>query len=325
MSEDEPDSDNLLRQFYLWQVCRQGEVFDIDGINFDLNHPDLDRREWEPIRILGDLPGSPLEPLIAFPWTEDDDLVRMRKRCEPPRAESGDQIVIWSVEAYSAPPSSLGKLDHPHHQERRIIRLGLLKPGRQVVEVPGFWIFVGVADVITPIFLNDSEGVRSALVSRFEQMTGLEDLLDNVAEVSEAEWNARFEAADYEVKLAARMLWKAEDEFPNNSAMAFGYLIGRAEGRQGRKAQAKSASKAPRKTGDPARAEAIKIVDASPRIILRRCAEQVAEALGKSTRSIEDTIAVLFTKGEDGVSRPDLSQIEHFRALLAARPSDGSL
>ena len=324
MSEDDPDTEDLFRGISLYMASHQGEVLEVEGINFDLNHPDLDRTEWEPIRSLGDTPGAALKPLIAFPWTTELEITQMRKRHEPLRVQAGDHIFIWSVEAFSAPPSSLGKLDHPHHQERRIVRLGLHRSDQRPVEIPGPWIFVGVADVITPITLNEFDGVRSALISRFERMTGLDDLLDNVTDVAEQEWNARFASADHEIRLAARVLWKAEDDLSNNAAMAFGYLLGRAEGRQGRQAQAKSASKGPRKTGDPARAEAIKIIDASPRIILRRCAEQVAEALHKNARSIEDTIVVLFAKGEDGVWRPDPAQVEHFRAHLTSRASDAN-
>ncbi len=324
MGNDELTSDEISRFVDLFVASKQGEIVDIEGITFNLNHADLDRTEWEPIQSLGDFPGSPLQPSISFPWTSNDDLDRLRSRSEPTSAKCGDKVFILSVEKYSAPPSSLGKLDHPHHQERRVIRLGIQRSDTDTIEVSGMWIFVGVSDVMTPIMLKDGEGVRSALISRFERMTGLENIIDNVSDFSETAWNSKFTKADREIQLAAAMLWEAEDEAPNNAAMAFGYLIGRAEGKQGRQRLAKSASKAPRKTGDPARATAIELIDGSPRIILKRCAEQVAQRLGKSARSIEDTIAILFSEDSEGVLRPDPNQVELFRTQLASRPSDAN-
>lgn len=309
----------LLRYYELLLACRDGEKLSIEGVEFDLNHGDLSRDEWEPLHILGDFPGAKYQPAISFPWTTSQDLARIQARGEYVEIRGGDRIVIRNIEVFKLPPSSVGKLDHPHHQQRRLVSLSVERRGEADIAIPGVWLFTGVADVMTPIMLKDEDNVRRALISRFERMVGLEDLLDNVNDEDEKVWNARFRGLDQDAQLAALMLWRAEYETQNNAAMAFGYLMGRAEGRYGRREQAKSASKAPRKTGDQARAAAIELIEASPRIVLRRCAEQVAEKLGKGPRAVEATISVLFSEGTDGVSRPDSLKVEAFRAQLAGR------
>lgn len=319
------DIDGLMRHMEMFRVCR-GERDVVEGIYFDLNHPALDRTEWEPITVLGDLPGS-LQPLIVFPWTTPKIVEKMRERYEPVVVEPGDAILVLSVSKYAVPTSSVGALDHPHHKERRLVYLGLKRADGTTAQIPGSWMFAGVADVMTPIALHDDEGARGAMVARFERVTGVEDILEEINEISETDWNARFKAAPQEVRLAAKALWTAEDD-PFNTAvyagMTFGYLIGRAEGRLGRKVQAKSAAKRPRKTGDAARAAAITEIESTPRIVLKACATRVASKLNKSVRSIEETIAVLFAQDAEGVWRPDTKKVETFRAELATRPSDAN-
>lgn len=311
---DAEQDDELYRRYLLSMACRHGGVVPIQGVNFDLNHADLDRSEWEPLDVLGEYIAAGFQPHIAFPWTNASAREWLARHGRFVTAEPGDKVVVTSIESVQAPKPALGKLDHPHHLERRIVRVSIERASdASLVPVPGPWFFVGTADVITPIALNDPDGARRALFTRFERMSGLEDLLDNVEDYGMPAWTDQFADSPDEVRFAAEMLWKAEvDEFPNAAAMAFGYLVGRAEARDGRRAQARSASSGLRKTGDPARRAAIAIIDASPRILLRRCAEKVAAQLDKSVRSIEATIAVLFSEDEEGRQRPDQAKIVEY-------------
>jgi hypothetical protein len=296
--------------------------YGVEGIEFDLNHPDLDHAEWEPISLLGDNPMVGIEPQIELPWSDLDLIARLRNSVPVLKIEPGDRLTIFKVES-TAGVQARGALDHPHHRERRAVYLGVSRDDGPTIPIAGVWSFGGVADVMTPLILRDLDGVQRALLTRFERMIGLEDVLDDIRDCTEDAWTARFKDRDRETSLAARMLWKVED-LQHHAALAFGYLIGRAEAREGRKVQAKTASKGLRRTGDPARRAAIAEIDKTPNILLQRCAENVAEKLEKTARTIRATILPLLAEAEDGTFRPDPVQVEAFRERLGPEPSVAS-
>jgi hypothetical protein len=315
-------SDDVYRQYQLILACRSGERLTVEGVDLDLNHPDLDRDEWEPLSVLGDYPTTEIEPSLALPWTDPTHIRHLQLGgAKILRVRDGDRLTVSRVEPYSTTRITSGALDHPHHRERRLVFLSVIRPDGEVVEAPGCWLFAGVADVMTPIALGDYHDARRALITRFERISGLDDLIDWVDDFSEVDWNAKFDDAHEDVRRIAEALWKAEDDLANHAAMAFGYLIGRAEGQQGRRDQAKTASKNTRSTGDQTRREAISVIDATPGIVLARCAEKVAVLVKKNTRSVTRTIKPMFAKGEDGVMRPDPAAVDAVRARLPKDPN----
>lgn len=303
-----------MRRLYMGRACRRGWPEVIEGVTFELNHPDLDRANWEPVDSLGDYPGMGLEPSIAYPWTTPKQIDRMAKGSGFVALAPGDHVVIRKVVPFESKAGSSGKLDHPHHRERRLVFLDILR-GEERISAPGYWLFTGQADVLTPIAFNELSDVRRALLKRFEAATGLEDLEDNVTDVSEADWNVQFKDCDEDLQHTARMLWKAED-WQENAGMAFGYLIGRAEARQGRQAVAKLGAKNLRRTGDDTRRTAITIIEQAPEITRRLCAERVRDVNGKTIKSLLKTIKPLFQEGDPGSARPDRQAVEAFRARL---------
>jgi hypothetical protein len=304
----------LMRRLYMGRACRRGLPEVIEGITFDLNHPDLDRSNWEPADSLGDYPGMGLEPSIAYPWTTPEQIDRMAKSGGFVALASGDRLVIRKVVPFETKALSIGKLDHPHHRETRLVFLDILR-GDERLCAPGYWLFTGQADVLTPIILDELSNVRRALLKRFEQATGLEDLEDHVTDLTEADWNAQFALESEDLQHTARMLWKAED-WQDNAGMAFGYLIGRAEARQGRKVVSQLGSNNLRSTGDDSRKAAITIIDQAPGITRRLCAERVRDVNGKTIKSLLKTIAPLFQEGDTASARPDREAVEAFRARL---------
>jgi hypothetical protein len=309
----------MWRRFRLSDACRRGVPLTIDGIAFDLNHPDLDRANWEPVDLLGAGPWIGIEPPIVYPWTSTKLAKRLVAEKGAPKLVKGDRLVIRRVVTFDAVAVSSGKLDHQHHRERRLIYLAIERGG-ETIPIQDFWLFAGIADVLTPIFLDELNNVRYALIHRLEAITGMVDLDDALLGVSEDDWNARFAALDDNIRLAARMLWKAED-YQDHAGMAFGYLIGRAEAREGRQALAKSASKNVRSTGDKTRARAIEVIDETPGIILRRCAERVAGLTDKNVKSVRETIKPLFHETADGSFRPNSQEVEACRARLERQAS----
>jgi len=318
----ERESDDLYRHYRLLLACRLGERLTIDGVDLDLNHPALDRDEWEPLGVLGDYPTTEVEPSLALPWTAPSHIQRLQLRGAPIlRVREGDRLTVSRVEAFSRPASAFAALDHPHHRERRLVFLSVTRPDGEVIEAPGCWLFAGVADVMTPIALGDYADARRALITRFERICGIDDLVDQVDDISETDWIAKFADDNEDVRSLAAALWKAEDDLANPAAMAFGYLIGRAEGQQGRREQARIASKKPRSTGDNTRRKAIAVIDDIPGIVLARCAEKVGVLVGKNARSVSKTIHMMFAKGPDGVMRPDPIAVEAVRAGLPTEPN----
>lgn len=311
------------RHLQLLRACRDALPTIVDGVELRLSHAQLDPEKWEPLTLLGDHPMSALEPSLILPWTRPDDIARLRSG-KAVEVGVGDRLIVVDVQTNRGIAGSKGKLDHPHHRETRLVTLGVVRGDAAPVAVPGTWLFVGAGDVLTQILLNKLDDVREALIARFEEMVGEIDLADRITDFDRGTWRAKFDDLDRDTKFAARLLWEAEDDTPNNAAMAFGYMMGRAEARESRREQAKSASTVLRKTGDPARKLAIRIIETTPNIVLRRCAEQVGVELGKSPRTIENTIAPLFKTGADGVSRPDPEKVKVFRIKYEAEANDAN-
>lgn len=312
-----------IRWMRLYDACRRGMLKVIEGITFDLNHPDLDRANWEPIDLLGAGPWIGIEPPIVYPWTSAKLAKRLIEEKGAPKLVKGDRLFIRKVVTFDAVAVSTGKLDHQHHRERRLVYLAIERDGK-TIPVVDFWLFAGIADVLTPIYLNELNKVLYALIHRLEAMTAMEELYDALLGISEEDWNAKFAAFDDNIRMTARMLWKAED-YQDYAGMAFGYLIGRAEAREGRQVQAKSASKNMRSTGDETRTRAVEVIEQTPAIVLPRCAEKVAELTGKNVKSVRRTIKPLFHQTADGSFRPNPKEVEACRARLQRQANAASV
>src|SRR5262249_2044959 len=137
---------DIVRWFELSGACRFGEVAIVEGITFDLNHPDLDRANWQPVDVLGGPPWIGLKPTFIYTWIKLQISKRLREEKGAVELFEGDRVVIRRVDTFNAVAKSLGKLDHPHHRERRLVYLDVLR-GDQRLQAPGYWLFAGAGDV----------------------------------------------------------------------------------------------------------------------------------------------------------------------------------
>lgn len=53
---DAMDVQAIWRTYRQIGACRQAKTVEIEGVIFDLAHPDPDRAQWEPTTLLGSLP-----------------------------------------------------------------------------------------------------------------------------------------------------------------------------------------------------------------------------------------------------------------------------
>lgn len=321
------NEDETWRLHLLLRACRDGESGDIEGVRFELYHEDLNRNEWEP----GPLLGWPYErdasaPRLVFPWYTPIQKLMWMRMDNAIEVHVGDVVRIASVKSVGL-NADHGNLDHPHHRERRWATLVIEQSSGRAVTVGSAWQFSGVADVMGPIQQRDYKQVRSALLARLANALGLEDVDDVALADSPDDWPAFGDDVTQLDRMAAHAVWAAESEYVEEAAMAFGYLIGRAEARRFllphaehrlelRENRRRNAAK-PRRRGNETRAAAIRIIDRDPNILLDRCAKQVATERGLSDdRGVRRTIASLFAKAPDGKMRPNAVAVAEARVLL---------
>lgn len=241
---------------------------------------------------------------------------------------AGDIVRIAKVKSVGL-NAEHGNLDHPHHRERRWATLVVEQASGRIVTVGSAWQFSGVADVMGPIQQRDYKQVRSALLARLADALGLADVDDVAFADSPDDWPAFGDGATQLDRMAAHAAWAAESECVEEAAMAFGYLIGRAEAHRFllphaahrlelRENRRRSAAK-PRRGGNETRAAAIRIIDREPDILLDRCAKQVATERSLSDdRGVRRTIASLFAKAPDGKMRPNAVAVAEAKVRLGA-------
>jgi hypothetical protein len=188
------------------------------------------------------------------------------------------------------------------------------------VAVGQAWEFQGVEDVMTPIARRDYKQAKWALLARLSDALGLESIDDIQLADSPAAWPKFAETATEMDRLAAEVLWDADNEYIEEAAMVFGYLIGRAEARElllpfaeqrlELRDQRLRASKQPRKGGTETRAAALVVIAATPDLTKRKCAERVASMRDlRDVKGVERTIAGFFHKAADGKLRPTSAAI----------------
>jgi len=305
------DDEGVYRRFLLGRACRSGEKATIEGVDFDLCHPELSRNEWEPTTILGSLAHADIyTPRLLFPWSSVDEKSVFEERGEGVKVGRGDTVTVGSVQIMNV-RADHGELDHPHHRERRWAKLLIKRRSGKSAQVPQFWEFRGVADVMTPLNQRDYRQARYALLARLSDALGLDSIDDFLLAKSPADWPAFAETAKPLDRLAAEVLWAAEGEYVEEAAMAFGYLIGRAEAgslllplaeRQiQQRDQRRSVARQPRKSGNETRTAALAVISEHPDISRRKCAEKVATLRNLSdVKGVERTIAKFFYKDEKG-------------------------
>ena len=310
------------------RACREALECTVDGVTFALDHPDLPRDQWEPSGILGDYDPHQSLPALVFPWTPDHLRGLLLSAAKAVEVRAGDKLEIGDVKKLAV-RAEHGELDHPEHREQRWAEVRVLRADGKAAIAATRWCFTGAADVMTPINQGDYSQVKEALLERLARATGIDDLddLDTADKADKTAWMAKVASAPPLYRKAMQALWECRDEWESGPAMAFGYLLARAEAQELMLPLAKrrlevgvqlrqNASK-PRAEGDETRRMALEVIAANPTIIRRKCAEKVATKKGLSdARSVERTLGPLFTKGEDGRYRPDGKIVATARARL---------
>jgi hypothetical protein len=322
------DDKEFWRNYLLAGACAAGEPCQIEGVEFDLSHPDLHRDEWVPTTLLGSFyHADRRSPRLLFPWASDRERDIFEQRGQGLEVHVGDKLIVASVQRMGV-KADHGRLDHPQHQERRWAHLLILRALGVKVPVEQAWEFQGASDVMTPIVRRDYKRARSALLARMGDALGLESINDLQLADSPSAWPTFAVTATELDRLAAKVLWDAESEYIEEAAMVFGYLVGRAEARAlllphaqrqiELRDQRRQAAKLPRKAGDKTRAAARGVIVSTPDIIRSKCAEKVATIRDlHDVRSVERTIAPFFEKSADGRLRPTSE------AIAAAKAQQG--
>jgi hypothetical protein len=306
----------IYRDYQLILACRRADPLTIDGVNLELAHPELDRNAWDPTSILGDPSRwDPYAPRLLFPWCSPEERAIFEHRGDGVEVRAGDTVLIDHVQSVEV-RSERGKLDHPHHQERRWAHLVVVRPDGERRAVQPAWQFRGVADVMSPILRGDFKEAGRALQARLALALGLEDL-DDIEDLllaeNEADWRHLMDGASVAHRAAAQALWRSETDYTPEAGMAFGYLMGRMEAdqvidlaaRRQTIAQAnRGRARRPRKGGNESRAVAMEVIRKNPKITRKQCAAMVASRRNLAdAKSVERTISVLFREDEDGVFR----------------------
>lgn len=321
------DDSNIWRIYLLVRACRSAEQIEVEGVAFNLQHPDLERSEWEPVTILGSLRSADrYTPRLLFPWATEEEKLVFERRGEGVVVRAGDTVQVASVKRMGV-RAEHGRLDHPQHRERRWAILEVQRASGARTPVAQAWEFQGSADVMTPIARRDYKQAKHALHARMRDALGLDSIDDLLLVDSPAEWPEFAETATELDRLTAEVLWAADGEYVEEAAMVFGYLIGRAEARElllphakrqiEQSDQRRGAAKQPRKSGNETRAAALTIIGTNPDIIRRKCAERVAtERSLLDVKGVERTISPYFAKGDDGRYRPTAQAITEAKALV---------
>lgn len=320
--------DPLYRAYLLAHACRDNEAMEIEGVHFDLRHPDLDRNAWQPTALIG----SPhhLEthtPRLLFPWSDDIERRIQDNRGDTAEVLEGDTLLIDRVQSLPV-KANHGSLDHPHHQESRWAHLVVRRPSGRQRAVGQAWEFRGVADVMTPLARGNYLFARRALYARLCTAIGIEDIEDITLADSPKDWPKIATDIDPLYRKALDALWAAEGEHVEEAAAVFGYLMGRAEAREhvlplaARHAEIldsnrRNARKS-RKGGEETRRIALLVIAETPDINRRKCAEKVAALRGLvDIRSIERGIAPYFQKVERGGYRPHPGAVAQAKAAAS--------
>jgi hypothetical protein len=138
----EPQSEQQARFEKLLRICgadRQGVV---DGVEFDLRHPELSPDEWTSPVL-----GVPLEipyplqkvPSISFPWSPTENGVSVR---------SGDKITVHHVERVPTDDEFNYELEHLHDAQQRHAFLRVDHPDNTHDLVRDPMIFIGNTSII---------------------------------------------------------------------------------------------------------------------------------------------------------------------------------
>lgn len=317
--------DPIYRAYLIAGACRDNQAVEIEGVHFDLRHPELDRNAWQPTTLIGS--AHHLEahtPRLLFPWSDDVERRIQGNRGTTTDVHEGDTVLIDRVQSLPV-NADHGSLDHPHHQESRWAHLVVRRPGGTQWAVGQAWEFRGVADVMTPVARGDYLFARRALHARLCAALGIEEVEEIVLAESPKAWPVIPRDIDPLYRKALDALWAAEGEYVEEAAAVFGYLMGRAEAREhmlplaARHAEIldsnrRNARKS-RKGGEETRRVALQVIAERPDINRRKCAEKVAERRGLvDIRSIETGIARYFQKIEGGGYRPHPSAIAQAKA-----------
>ncbi|HRD44857.1 MAG TPA: hypothetical protein PLF78_00060 [Caulobacter sp.] len=321
------EDDDIWRIYLLVRACRSAEHIEVEGVWFNLEHPNLERSGWEPVTILGSLRSAdPYTPRLLFPWSTEEEKSVFERRGEGVVVRAGDTVRVATVKSMGV-RAEHGRLGHPQHRERRWALLEIVRASGAKISVAQAWEFQGSADVMTPIARRDYKQAKHALHARMRDALGLDSIDDLLLVDSPAEWPEFAETATELDRLTAEVLWAADSEYVEEAAMVFGYLIGRAEARElllphaerqiEQSEQRRGAAKQPRKAGNETRAAALAIISSNPGIIRRKCAELVATERGlQDVKGVERTINLYFAKGDDGRYRPTTQAVTEAKALV---------
>jgi len=322
---DPAEAEMFLRLWHLGSACRAGEPMEIDGVNFDLAHPDLDRSQWSPSSVLGSPRFDRNAPRLLFPWSTEDDRLIQTARGSALEVKTGDTLIIVGVKVLAV-RAGQGKLDHPHHQESRWAELAVRSRAGRITPVAQAWEFRGAADVMSPLSKGDYFHAQQALYARLQAALGFEEDVESLLLSDDmSDWPAFSSSADPLYEQALKALWKAECSADDEGRAVFGYLMGRAEANErllplaarhaDQTANNRRNAQKPRRRGEETREAAMSVIAQNEAISKRRCAERVAEIRELTDiRSIEQRISEYFEKLPNGRFRPTATAVAKARA-----------
>lgn len=322
---DPAEAEMFVRLWHLGSACRGGEYIEVDGVFFDLAHPDLDRTQWSPSSVLGSARFDRNAPRLLFPWSSEDDRLIQNARGSALEVRPGDTLIILGVKALAV-RAGQGSLDHPHHQESRWAELGVRSPTGRITPVPQAWEFRGAADVMSPLSRGDYFQAQQALYARLQAALGFEEDVESLLLSDDmSDWPAFSPMADPLYERALKALWTAECGADEEGRAVFGYLMGRAEANErllplaARHADLAASNRRnaqkPRRGGEETREAALSVIAQYETISKRRCAERVAEIRELADiRSIEQRIGEYFEKLPNGRFRPTAAAVARARA-----------
>lgn len=307
-----PDDEYL--SFKMGIELRTKRVTQRQGITIDIRC-DLDFEEWETPSPLGyerPLFGAKV-PELVFPWATKEwrDLLR----ADGPVVEvlPGDRIFVDQIRPATM-PTSFAELDHPAHTHCKLAYLKIERGDGTIVPVVQPLVFVRADAVFTQVKLLDHYGAYRAMLSRLEDLLGVEDVEEMVDKPLE-QWRKIPEDAPARTTLASALIaLRDRDDIDGHAMAAFGYMMGRAEAEVSLLSPAKRglesvrnvhraslAKRAKDREGsEPIRDQARAVIKTQPDISLTMCANLVSVRVGKDARWVSRQIKELFERRPNG-------------------------
>lgn len=223
--------ESVLRLIDALYEANAGEgVVKIQGVEFHLACPEIDRNIWEPTCLLGRDPGKyEVGPPLVFPWSRNEVRTKELRRPGCLVVEAGDKLRVWGVRE-SDLKAPFGALDHESHCSNllAIIELKRADGSSEISKWP--WVFNRIGSVVDHATSGDFQSAYWGLASRLARYLGLESLdlgdFDDRRRPMGLEWSD-VDALPIILRCAIYAFRKTDPD--ECAAVVFGYLMGRAE------------------------------------------------------------------------------------------------